>query len=877
MKNIRPPKLADRIFEWYCQRAAVEDLHGDMEELFFINLERMSPFKAKAKYWGQILSLIFSYAIKKRKRKVAYHPLSSNANSFSMLQNYFKVATRSLAKQKFFTTINVLGLAIGMSFSLLLVALITYVTTYDTFHTNKDRIYRITTEADDHIRSREYASSPSLLADKLKNEFAGVEEVVRINNTLNIEAQDPDIDATLPLSGYFADPSFLRVFTFPLEKGNSATALEKINSIVITQRAAKKLFGDDDPIGKVITMGQFGDCVVTGLLKDVPKNSHMQFEVLCSYATWENWLKNHNVKPETEWTAFRNNYVYFLMPEHHDMESLQSFLNATAHKAYANNKELTANFGIQSLNAIVPGSELYNQIGPDWDRLVLTIFGALTLMILLPACFNYANISVARALKRSKEIGLRKVVGGQRRQIFFQFIVETVIITLISLVGAYGIFVLVRNEFVSMMVSGDLLDLSTSFSMLLYFIAFALLVGFLAGGIPALYFSKINPVQALKNTTPIKALTGFSFRKVMLVLQFALSLGFIMGVVIVLKQYQSTINYNLGFGKENILDVELQGSNPDLFKSEFDKLAPVQSISMSSGIIGTYAYGAVWITRGQSRDSVEIHEMFVDENYLPNFDLKLINGNNFNRGINNKNFVIVNEQFLKQFKLTESNGLGETFNIPGSGEVSILGVVKDFHYRPLREPISSFFFRYDPNEFRFANLKVTANEMQSAFSDMEAAWKNLGNETMFKSKFMDDEIEEAYSFYFTMIKMCGFLGLLAISISCLGLLGMVVYTAERRTKEIGIRKVMGATVSELTILLSKSYIKMILIGSMIAIPITYFIFSQLIVSMQYYHMDIGAMEIIISFVILLVIGLATIMSQTIRASRANPVDTLRYE
>jgi putative ABC transport system permease protein len=500
-KSVQPPRLAAKIFEWYCGYAQIEDLQGDIEELFYSNLNKMSPAKAKLKYCAQVLSLIFSYALKKRKKNAAHHAFSSS-DSFAMLNNYFKVATRSLAKQRFFTIINVLGLAIGMSVSLLLVAMVSYISTYDTFHTNRDRIYRVVSHASQKgYDDRDYATAPPRLAENLKSDVTGIEKVVRINRTLNAEMQDPSSPVKIPLNGYFVDPEFLDVFTFPLIKGNSRTALSKQNSIIITEEASKKIFGSEDPIGKFIEMGNYGLCEVTALMKDHPRNSHMRFEVLCSYSTLQAKQTEYN---PNEWSEYSGNYIYLLMSEQHDNDHVTGFMNKIAEQTYQKNADFKATFDLQSLNDIVPGPPLYQQIGPDWDLTTLSVFFVMTLLILVPACFNYANISIARALKRAKEIGLRKVVGGQRDQIFFQFITETVIISLLALIGAYGLFVLVRPEFVSMLVASEALDLSTNMTMAIYFVAFALIVGLLAGGIPALYFSKLNPVQALKNSASAK-------------------------------------------------------------------------------------------------------------------------------------------------------------------------------------------------------------------------------------------------------------------------------------------------------------------------------------------------------------------------------------
>jgi putative ABC transport system permease protein len=364
----------------------------------------------------------------------------------------------------------------------------------------------------------------------------------------------------------------------------------------------------------------------------------------------------------------------------------------------------------------------------------------------------------------------------------------------------------------------------------------------------------------------------------MIVVQFALSIGFIMSVVIVIDQYRSALNHDFGFNQENILDVELQNVDPQLFENEMSKLSAVQSISMSSSVPGTSFAGSVWIHKEDATDSTEVDQLFIDENYISNLDLHLIAGRNFTGDEReDKEAVIVNEEFLRFRNLTPSDVLGETMIIRKEEKIRIVGVAKDFHYRPITDPIQSFFFRYDPGQFAYANLKVTSTDMKATLADLEAAWKPIGGELHFKSKFLTDEISEAYDFYFSMVQICGFLGGLAISISCLGLLGMVVYTAETRTKEVGVRKVMGASTFQLAVLLSKGYVKLMAIAALIAVPMTYFLIGAIIRQMRYYSEAIGVMEIVISLFVVLFLGLTTILSQTWKAARSNPVDTLRYE
>ena len=562
-KTIHPPRLAEKILHWYCGHAVIEDLVGDSQELFYRDLNHMPTWRARLNYWGHILSLLVSYSIERRKKKASYHYLSSTTFSPAMFKNYLTIAGRNLVKHKFFTILNVLGLAIGMSISLLLIAMLTFLWTYDEFHENKERIYRVITKVNDQRKLRDFATAPDVLADKLHNELTGIEAVVRINKLSgNIVMGESEI----PIRGYFVDDNFTTVFTFPLLKGNTNKPFNNENSALITTKAAMKLFGDIDPVGKVVELSGVGSVEISGLLQDIPKNSHMQFEILVPYKKWLTLKPNNATVVEGDLWPYRNSYIYLLLPETSVIDKVERFLNQIPKSFYTKKENYSVWFELQSLMDIAPGPELNNQIGPDWGYASLGIFMVLTLLILLPACFNYANISISRALKRMKEIGLRKTMGGQRSQIFTQFITETVIITLIALFFSYYIFVMVRGEFLSMIVGSEALDLSPTVITILCFVVFALLVGFVAGVVPAVYFSKLNPIEALKSKPIGKGFAKLNFRKVLIVFQFALSLGFIMGVVVVLNQYRYSLNYDFGFDQENILDVELQGVDPQTFQ-----------------------------------------------------------------------------------------------------------------------------------------------------------------------------------------------------------------------------------------------------------------------------------------------------------------------
>jgi putative ABC transport system permease protein len=864
---MKPPKLARKIFEWYCGLAKVEDLLGDLDEWFYLNIKSKSLFRARVLYWKQIFLLMFSYAIKKRKRDAKHGHYSSSGFSFDMLHNYLKVAVRNLYQYKYFSILNAFGLAVGMTVSLLLISLVTFVRTYDNFHTHGDQIYTIVSERTEGVEESIWATAPLVLGEHLQ-EHPDVQEVVRIQ--ANFREEVKHAQGTLSLRGYYVEPNFLKVFTYQITQGNFEQALTKPNSIILTESAAMKFFNSTEVLGKTLELERGGLLEVGAVMKDHPINTHLKFDVLVSYAT----LPPVQTSLTEQWTNYEREYLYVLLAENGSQTKVDDQLNKIAAEAYTA-LPVKINFATKHIREIAMGADYRMAIGPKWEASGMIVFGIIALLILLPACFNYTNISIARALKRAKEIGLRKTMGGQKNQIFFQFITETVVISLVSLAGAILIFFLIRPEFLNSLAESTSIDLSLTPRMLLYFILFALGTGLVAGIFPALYFGGLNPIQALKNKAHAGS-SGMRVRKVLTIFQFALSFGFILCLVVFSRQYQYSINFDFGFNKENIVDVQLQGVKAELVKTEFSTLASVQSVAMASELMGL-SYSSTWV-KNADKDSAEVNQLFVDRNYLAMFNLTLLAGKNFPEETwQRERFIIVNEEFLKHYKIeTPVEAIGRTYLVDGN-ELEVLGVVKNFHFASLRYPIDKFFFRMNPEHFAYAHLKVNSGDAYGMFTEFENRWKTLNPEQKLEADFFEEELNAGYSSYVVMIKIVGFLGLLAITISLLGMLGMVVYTSETKAKEVSIRKVMGATVYNLAFLLSKDYFKLMVWAILFAVPITTTIFYLLFPRLQYYSVSLTPWDILLSAAILLGLGFVTIASQTHKTASANPADTLRSE
>ena len=792
-----------------------------------------------------------------------------------MLKTFFKTAYRNLSKNKLFTILNVIGLSLGMSISLLFVAFLSFLSRYDDFHPNQERIYRITTQVYDNEENPRYASAPFALGQILEDDFPGVEKVARIHGSLN--GQVVYKGKKIWLRGQFADPEFFEIFNFPLLRGNSSSALTNPNSIVLTQTEATKIFGDEEAVGEIITMEPYGDFIVTGVLKDLPENSHMQFGAIASYSTITSPSGNSLLQNKDEWKSFDGSYIYFRLRETTNPDNVKSFLSGIANQNYQDNN-FKVFFDLQRLDKIVPGPVLSDQLGPHYSYLGIVLIFSITLIILIPACSNYAHLSIAQSLERMKEIGVRKVMGGQKKHIFYQFIVESTTIVLLALLFAYMIFEIIRKDIFNQMVETAPMDLTPNLETFIGFVLFALLVGIAAGIIPALFFSKITTLNALKGKE-IKSRGRLSFRKIIITSQFMLSLGFIMAVIIMVRQYQFSINYDFGFEQEDVLDVELQEVDPQIFAHEFGKLNSLQNISMSSHLLGISSASEKYIKTFDLSDSIQASSISINESFISNLKLELLAGREFgDNALENSRLIIVNEEFVKNLDLEEPMAAVDKSFVLGDGRVvRIAGILKDFHYTDLKEPIQSFYFEYDPAKFNYANLKIESTDVAGDLAAMATLWKKIGGEKKFTAQFFSNEIKDAYSFYKMIIKLWGFLGIMAITVACLGLLGTVSFSIKKRFKEISIRKVLGASSKKLVLLLSKDFVILMLIASIITIPIMYFLFNEILVSIQHYSLQIGFIEIVLSLAIILFLGLFTILSQTLKAANANPVENLRSE
>ena len=874
----QPPRWAERLLTWYCKPELLEDLQGDLNEYFERNIKWKGRGQAKLIYVIDVFKFFRLYTI----RKPEFVNLLIN---WIMLGSYIKTSGRNIVRNKLFSTINIAGLAISMSVGLLMIAFLSDLFSYDNFHQNKDRIYRVIAEP--HFNgegSNEFASTSVKTAKLIEEKIAGVEKVVIVRRGFVGDAISEE--KIIQLEGLWANEAFFSVFTLPLVQGNPSTALKEPYSIVLTERAAMKIWGNSDALGKSIKFDTIS-YQITGVMKDPPWFSHMRFEALCSFSTKEIFErankkgKNPN-KNFFSWTNMWQNYVYVLLPENNNPATLQVNLDklSEAENAHVENTKIFLH--LQPLKEIALGKDLSNPIGPTMMVSVVWVIAGLACIVILSACFNYTNLSMARSLRRSREVGIRKVIGAQRGHVLSQFITESVIISLLALLFSFVIFIFLRPRFLSIAPElGQIVTLDLSVQVITCFIIFAIVVGFLAGFLPALFFSRINVTRVLKDVSSMIVFRQITTRKALIVVQYTISLIFITAAIIGYRQYKNFLSFDLGFNTENILNIKLQGNKSNLFIKELSEISEITGISKSAMITSVGNYYGADLKYHNPNDSIDIWYNSIDEQYLLLHGHKLIAGKNFTHRENanaEETEVIVNERVVQYLGLkSPERALGETVTIERKA-LNVIGVLKDFHYGKVDNKIDPVVFRYLPEgQNGYVNVKIASTNIAATMASIEHAWRKIDRVHPMDAAFYDDQIERAYSEFSAMLKIIGFLAFLAISIASMGLFGMVVFTTETKLKEISIRKVMGASEPNLIYLLSRGFIFLLSVSALIALPATYFFFERVVLPAIAYHLPIEWLDLVGGFAGVMLLAVLMIGSQTLKVARSNPAEVLKNE
>lgn len=864
-RHSAPPKIPKWILAKLAHRIDKYSLLDDLEEEYLTKSSGQGKTKSQVWYWIQALRAIPSII------------LYSLFRSAVMAKNYATLALRNIRKHKIFSIINILGLAIGISLCLFVISLIFFMYGSDRFHERKDRIYRVISQTITEHAVLDRATAPMPLAGELE-QIPGIETVVRIKKNFGGAAVYKE--KGFLVNGLYTDTHFFQVFSFELERGDPQTALAEPYSIILTQEVAQKFFDNSDPIEKILQIQNVGDFTVTGVLKDVSRlQSHMKFECLVSISTLASLENQKKIYASlTNWKNLNDNYIYFLLRENASPKAIEELLPGIVEKHYGDD-ENEYRYSLQALTKISPGKNLANNLSampiPTEAPLFLSI---IALIIMVIACFNYTNLSLAKALSRAKEVGIRKTIGANRFSIFTQFIGESITYALIALAMAFLLYnLLLPHFFQSILMHVEMENLG--FGLIFSFVLFSLFIGFLAGIIPAILISKFNPTEVLKDITKTKLFSKVNLRRALVVTQFFVSFIFIITTIVLFKQINFQKNIDLGFQTENILNVELQGIDYEIFKQEVSGHPGISKISASAFIPCT---GMAWlenVKRSEDAEFIDIDFISIDNNFIPNFGLKLVAGRNFPDAVNpeNERFVILNEMAVKQFGFpSPADAIGQTLIFGNDTQVEIIGVVNNFLSRDTQNPSPPMALRVVPEYFEYANLKIATDDIEAVLLFLETKWKELEPYRPFRCAFFEDQLEDYNIGSKNALRGLSFITFLTILIAFFGLLGMVLYDTEARVKEIGIRKVMGASIGSIILTTSKTFMFLLLLAAALAIPVAWFANHMILQSIAN-RIELGIGIFVQGLAIMFALGFLTIFSQTIKAASRNPVESLRYE
>ncbi|MGH7493666.1 MAG: ABC transporter permease [bacterium] len=813
-----------------------------------------------------------------------------------MLKNYLKIAMRNLRKHKVYSFINIMGLAIGIACCLLILLYVQDELSYDRFHRRAENIYRVALSgrARGEARLLQTARTPSPWAPVLAQDYPGVENYVRFKTPLSRWLISiPDTEKRFYEKGfYFADATVFEVFDFVLLQGDAREALKRPNTVVLTETTARKYFENANPMGKVIIADNNYEFTVTGVMRAVPHHSHLRFDFLASFATLTapanargDFIYGANLDDFTIFGLHPDIYTYLLLRPDFPAERLEQAMPAFLQK-YAGSQLQRANLEItpflQPLTAIHLHSHLDAEVSPNGDINYLYIFLAISLFILLIACINFMNLATARSANRAKEVGLRKVAGSDRGQIIKQFLGESILLALLATIIALVLVQTLLPWFNEMAGKHLYVSLANGW-FLLTILALVLLVGMVAGSYPAFFLSAFQPAAVLKGKLKLGAASA-SLRRVLVVAQFAASIIFIIGTVVVYRQLRYVQNQNLGFDKEHVLVIPVVDP-PARFRYQSFKNAALQnsevlavsaSASVPGGLIGDNLLHPEGIPENEN---VIMETLMVEHDFIATLGIAMAVGRDFSRDhpTDSTAAFIINEAAAKQFGWKEA-ALDKKLDWANRREARVIGVVKDFHLKSLHQKIEplAIHLAYSPDSFVNMVVRLRPQNIPQTLAFLEEKWREVYPQHPFEYSFLDEDFDNLYRAEQVRGKIFGAFALLAIFIACLGLFGLAAFTAEQRTKEIGVRKVLGAAEAQIVFLLSKEFILLVLIANLVAWPIAYWAMRNWLQDFAY-RTPLGLELFVLGGTLALVISLLTVSFQAIKAALANPVEALRYE
>lgn len=868
-KKEKPPKIPGWIFSRFADSEEKSTISGDMEEYYYEVLEEKGSLRARLWFWRQV----FCSGPVLLKNTIYWGGV--------MFKNYFVIALRNMKKNKGFAFINIAGLAIGLTIFALLSLYIQFELSYDRFHKNIDRMYRVEQILDQGTYKEPSAGCPTPLSKVLVADFSEIEEVSRViqgGSSLFRTDQDKAIRVQ---NIFFVDNSFFKIFTFPLLRGSQNSALKDPHSIVITEKLARSLFGEQNPLGKAIQAGWGSDVMVSGVVADVPANSHIDFDMLVSASTLE------ALNGEATFTRWFDNWVpvYVLLESEKSPQGLDAKLQFML-KKYQGERSKNELY-LRPVSKIHLYSHVNHEIGVNGSIRNVYVFAAIALFVLIIACINFINLTTARSTDRAREVGLRKVSGAHKTSLMQQFIGESVFIAFIAMVIAIGLMFILLPEFDRIVNRNLRIDFIGNWIFSVGLVAVALLIGVFSGIYPALVLSSFQPARVLKGSVT-RGARNTVLRKSLVVLQFFISVALIIGTIVILQQVHYFLNKDLGYSSQQVLAIPIDSATSSKINAFRDEILRNPNV-VNAGTSDYMPYSSTNWTRvtwegATDGDAMKVNVNYVDENLIPTYEMTIIMGREFSRDmrVSEENEVILNESAAKRIGWEDPIGKRILYNVDyrsrSVGGATVVGIVKDYHFLSLHNAITPLMMRLIPRESygRTLSVKVSAQNIPETLGYIENKFSEVFPDKVFSFRFLDEDFRQMYLEEQKAGQVIFYLAALAIFIACLGLFGLASYATKQRTKEIGIRKVIGASVANISILLTKEFALLMGLANLLAWPAAYFIMRQWLQNFPY-RINLQVWVFIVSSAVACLIALATISYQSIRAALANPADSLRYE
>ena len=883
-KNQTPPRWAERLLYWFSDSREIEYIAGDLEELYLQTIQKKGKTRAKMKYIKDVLDMVRPFNLFKNKKPIT---------TAGMYKNYIKIAFRNMMRSKAYSIINVSGLAIGMAATILILLFVQNELSYDRYHENSDRIYRVSRawyndsgEVNLHLGEVAPPFGPLI-----KSDYDGiVEEAVRLMGmTFLVKGDDKAIEEP---QLFFSDPNVFKVFTWEVIEGDLTTALDQPNSIVLTRSAAEKYFGKLDVIGNAMSLGnqylpEPFEVKVTAVIEDIPENSHFHPELIGPMAMVEAYYGGYESFMQA-WGS--NNFsTYLLLKEGYPYKDLEvelgNFLNKHLMPTSSGRMPNEYNkLSLWPLTDIHLHSQLDSELEPNGDIAYVYLYSMVALFILIIACINFVNLATARSSKRAREVGMRKVMGAVRPMLIRQFIAESLLYAVFALVLSILLVSLVLPWFNNFTQKSLVLDLINNQFLVVLLLGITILTGFVAGSYPAFYLSAYKPVDTLKGEVNAGK-AKFGLRSVLVVFQFAISIVLLIGVGVVNDQLDYVKSKDLGFDDNRVLVLPINQAiynnlldtknnllqNPGIEQVGFASRIPSGRLLDSQGATAE-------IDGEMKRVEFRIADVHTDHDFLRTLNAPIIAGRDFSfdNASDSAEAFILNEVAVREIGWkTNNEAIGKKFNY-GGRQGYITGVVKDFHFEALHQEIAPVVFMISSGRMGNLIVKMAQDKEEETMLFLQEKWSYLMPDYPFETYYIDAQFDAQYANEDRLAELVNYFSVLAIIIGMLGLFGLASYTTEQRFKEIGIRKVLGASNNEVLFILTRGFTFLVFIGFLLAIPIAYFLMNSWLETFAY-HGSVNWTTILLAGAVAILLAWITVGFQTYKAARANPIDSIQYE